>query len=136
MGCVGWKYFSAAEHPLGIRAIDLPAYIADTLRELATPESVVNATDILMHPDTGLRTFCSAAEIAYFEYSSVLASDGMRRIIFGLRDGMTDYEAAQLAAYNGEPWNCHMTFTTGENRRMAASPVPWAPGFAVGTLSA
>ena len=35
VGCVGWKYFSAAEHPLGNRAIDLPAYITDTLRELA-----------------------------------------------------------------------------------------------------
>ena len=27
VGCVGWKYFSASEHPLGNRAIDLPAYI-------------------------------------------------------------------------------------------------------------
>ena len=79
-----------------MRAIDLPAYIADTLRELASPEYVVNATDILMHPDHGLRTFCSPAEIAYFEYTSVLASEGMRRIIFGLRDGMSDHEAAQI----------------------------------------
>jgi len=124
VGCVGWKYFSAAEHPLGPRAIDLPAYIVDTLRELATPENVVNATDILMHPDSGLRTFCSPAELAYFEYTSVLASEGMRRIIFGLRDGMSDNEAAQLAAYNGEPLSCHMTFATRQNRHGGlASPV-------------
>jgi len=124
VGCVGWKYFTAAEHPLGLRAIDLPAYITDTLRELAAPESVVNATDILMHPDAGLRTFCSPAEIAYFEYTSVLASEGMRRIILGLRDGMSDYEAAQRAAYNGEPLSCHMTFATGQNRHGGlASPV-------------
>jgi Xaa-Pro aminopeptidase len=124
VGCVGWKYFSAAEHPLGLRAIDLPAYITDTLRELAAPEYVVNATDILMHPDSGLRTFCSPAEIAYFEYTSVLASEGMRRIIFGLHDGMSDHEAAQRAAYNGEPLSCHMTFTTGQNRHGGlASPV-------------
>jgi hypothetical protein len=116
VGCVGWKYFSAAEHPLGHRAIDLPAYIADTLRQMAAPENVVNATDILMHPDHGLRTFCSPAEIAYFEYTSILASDGMRRIIFGLRDGMTDHEAAQLAGYNGEPLGCHLTFATAQNR--------------------
>jgi hypothetical protein len=116
VGCVGWKYFSAAEHPLGHRAIDLPAYIADTLREIAAPENVVNATDILMHPDHGLRTFCSPAEVAYFEYTSILASEGMRRIIFGLRDGMSDHEAAQLASYNGEPLGCHLTFATGQNR--------------------
>ena len=124
VGCVGWKYFSAAEHPLGHRAIDLPAYIADTLRELAGAENVVNATDILMHPDHGLRTFCSAAEIAYFEYTSVLASDGVRRILFGLRDGMTDYEAVQLAGYNGEPLACHVTFASPDNRGGGlASPV-------------
>lgn len=116
VGCVGWKYFSLAEHPLGHRAIDLPAYIADTLRQMAAPENVVNATDILMHPDHGLRTFCSPAEIAYFEYTSILASDGMRRIIFGLRDGMSDHEAAQLAGYNGEPLGCHLTFATAQNR--------------------
>jgi len=116
VGCVGWKYFSTAEHPLGDRAIDLPAYMTDTLRDLAGPENVVNATDILMHPDHGLRTFCSPAEIAYFEYTSVLASEGMRRIIFGLRDGMSDHEAAQLAGYNGEPLGCHMTFATEQNR--------------------
>jgi hypothetical protein len=116
VGCVGWKYFSVTEHPLGNRAIDLPAYMTDSLRELASPENVINATDILMHPDHGLRTFCSPAEIAYFEYTSILASEGMRRIIFGLRDGMSDHEAAQLAGYNGEPLGCHMTFATAENR--------------------
>ena len=116
VGCVGWKYFSTAEHPLGPRAIDLPAYLVDTLRELASPENVVNATDILMDPDCGLRTFCSPAEIAYFEYTSILASEGMRRILFGLRDGMTDYEAVQLAGYNGEPLACHITFATSDNR--------------------
>jgi Xaa-Pro aminopeptidase len=116
VGCVGWKYFSAAEHPLGHRAIDLPAYIADTLRGLAPADAVVNATDIMMHPDHGLRTFCSAAEIAYFEYTNILASEGMRRILFGLREGMTDHEAAQLAGYNGEPLGCYMTFATRDNR--------------------
>jgi hypothetical protein len=116
VGCVGWKYFSTAEHSLGSRAIDLPAYLADTLRELAAPENVVNATDILMDPDHGLRTFCSPAEIASFEYTSTLASEGMRRIIFGLRDGMSDYEAVRLAGYNGEPLSCHMTFATEQNR--------------------
>src|SRR5271169_5972636 len=127
VGCVGWKYFSTSEHPLGNRAIDLPAYITDTLRELAGSENVVNATDILMHPDHGLRTFCSPAEIAYFEYTSVLASEGMRSIIFGLRDGMSDHEASQLAGYNGEPLGCHMTFATAENRHGGLASPAGAP---------
>ncbi|MCL5278657.1 MAG: hypothetical protein M1376_01965 [Planctomycetes bacterium] len=73
MGCVGWKYFAVCEHLGGVQAIDLPAYLVDTLRELAGCENMTNTTAILMHPDTGLRTFCSPAEIAYFEYTNIPA---------------------------------------------------------------
>ncbi len=116
VGCVGWKYFSDSEHPDSAHAIDLPAYLVDTLRELAGWENVVNATGILMNPDHGLRTFCSPSEIAYFEYTNILASEGMKRMIFGIREGMTDHELAKLIEYNGEPLGCHMTLVTGENR--------------------
>ena len=114
VGCVGWKYFAGAEHPDAVHAIDLPAYLVDTLRDLAGRDNVTNATHILMHPGTGLRTFCSPAEIAYFEYTDILASEGMKRMLFGLREGMTDCELAQLADYNGVPQGCHMTLATGE----------------------
>jgi len=77
---------------------------------------VVNATDLLMHPDSGLRTFCSPSEIAYFEYTNVLASDGMRRLLAGVRDGILDTDLATLVRWNGEPLGCHMTLVTGENR--------------------
>ncbi len=113
-GCVGWKYFADSEHPDGAHAIDLPAYIVDALRDLAGRENVTNATAILMHPDSGLRTFCSPAEIAYFEYANVLASQGMSRMVFGVRVGMTDHELAKLAGYNGVPLGCHMTLATGD----------------------
>lgn len=116
VGCVGWKYFSNTEHPDGAHAIDLPAYLADALRERAGRERVVNATDLLMHPDHGLRTFCSPSEIAYFEYTNGLAADGMRRLLFGVRDGMLDHDLASLVAWNGEPLSCHMTLVTGDNR--------------------
>ena len=116
VGCVGWKYFADSEHPDGAYAIDLPAYLVDTLRELADWEGVTNATAILMHPDHGLRTFCTPSEIAYFEYTNILASEGMKRMLFGLRDGMIDHDLAKLAHLNGEPLGCHMTMVTGDNR--------------------
>ena len=121
VGGVGWKYFADSEHPDGRHALDLPAYLVDSLRELAGRENVVNATDLLMHPDHGLRTFCSPSEIAYFEYTSVLASDGMRRLLFGVRDGMLDNELAELVRFNGEPLSCHMTLVTGDNRERGLS---------------
>ena len=39
--------------------------------KLAGRDDVVNATDLLMHPHHGLRTFCSPSDIAYFEYTNV-----------------------------------------------------------------
>jgi hypothetical protein len=77
-----------------------------------------------MHPDYGLRSFCSASEIAYFEYTNVLASEGMKNMLFGLREGMTDHALARLSNYSGEPFGCHMTMVSGENRdRGLSSPI-------------
>jgi len=116
VGCVGWKYFADAEQPDGAHAIDLPAYLVDTLRSLAGWQGVVNATSLLMNPRDGLRAICSPAEIAYFEYTNVLASEGMKQMLLGMREGMTDYEVVQLAQINGEPLSCHVTFATGSRR--------------------
>jgi Xaa-Pro aminopeptidase len=121
VGCVGWKYFGDTEVPNGRTAIELPAYLIDSLRQLAGWDNVVNATAIFMNPRDGLRARCSAAEIAYFEYTNVLASEGMKRMLFGLREGMTDYEVVQLGQWNGEPLSCHITFATGERSSLGLS---------------
>jgi Xaa-Pro aminopeptidase len=121
VGCAGWKYRSDAEHPSGVYALDLPAYIVDTLRDLAGRSQVTDATDLLMHPDYGLRTVCSPGEIAYFEYTNVLASEAMKRMLFGLREGMTDHEVVELARLNGVPLSCHLTFATGANWALGLS---------------
>jgi len=127
VGCVGWKYFAEREHPNSAHAMDLPAYLVDTLRESAGWESVFNATSIFMHPQDGLRTFCSPAEIAYFEYTNILASEGMKRMLFGLEVGMADHELAKLAQFNGTPLGCHMTLATGDNRERGLSSPIGAP---------
>jgi Xaa-Pro aminopeptidase len=119
-GCAGWKYYSAAEHPLGERALEIPAMIADTVRGIAG--EVVNASAIFQHPGTGLRTFCSAVEIAAFEYTNIVASNGMRRLIRAIELGLTDYDLAEQMGYNGLPHSCHWTVKTGPNRISLASP--------------
>lgn len=118
VGCVGWKYFTEAEHPNAPYAIDLPAYLVDTLRDLAGSSHVTNATALFMNPRDGLRAICSAEEIAYFEYTNVLASEGLTRMLHGLREGMTDFAVVQLAGINGVPLSCHVTFATGANRAL------------------
>lgn len=115
VGCVGWKYFSESEHPDAAHAVDIPAYLADTLRGLAGRENVVNAAALFMDPAEGLRARCSPSEIAYFEFTNVEASEAMKRMLFALREGMTDYEAVQEAKWNGEPLGCHLTFCLDGN---------------------
>jgi Xaa-Pro aminopeptidase len=121
VGCLGWKYFSDHEHPNAQYAIELPSYLVDTLRELAGHDRVVNSTDLLMHPGYGLRTFCSPSEIAYFEYTGIQASESVKRMIFGMREGMTDHEVVALGGTCGEPLGCHVTFTTGRTSTLGLS---------------
>jgi hypothetical protein len=116
VGCVGWKYY---DEPT---AIDLPAYIVDTLRGLAGLDRVLNATDLFMHAGHGLRASCSAYDIACFEYTSDKASEAMRRVHFALRLGMTDHELLMHAGYDGTPLACHMMLSTGPERIGLASP--------------
>jgi hypothetical protein len=118
VGCVGWKYFSENEHPNAAHALDIPAYLADTLRQLAGSENVVNATDLLMHPGHGLRAQCTPIEIAYFEYANVQAAESAKRMIFALQEGVTDHSVIECGSLNGDPLSCHVTFATGSNSEL------------------
>jgi Xaa-Pro aminopeptidase len=115
VGCIGWKYFADYEVADAKHAIDLPSYLVDTLRMLAGKDRVVNVTDLLMHPGYGLRSFCSPWDIAYFEYTNIQASESVKRIIFGMREGMTDHEVVALGGTCGEPLATHTTFGTGKS---------------------
>jgi hypothetical protein len=117
VGVVGYKYFSNAEHPAAAHALDIPSYIADTLRNLAGPDKVVNATDLLMHPGYGLRAKCTPFEIASFEYSNGQAAESVKRMIFALREGVTDHAVVESGRLNGDPLSCHVTFGTGRNAK-------------------
>jgi hypothetical protein len=121
VGCAGWKYFADFEVSDAQHAIELPCFLVDALRMLAGRDRVVNVTDLLMHPGYGLRSFCSPAEIAYFEYTSVEASEGVKRMIFGLREGMTDHEVVALGGNCGEPLATHSTFGTGRSAALGLS---------------
>ena len=46
--------------------------------------------------------------------TACVASEGMKRMIFGMREGMTDHELAKLSGYNGVPLGCHMTLATDD----------------------
>lgn len=117
IGIVGWKYFADPHH------LDIPSYIADLLRDLTGRENVINAADMFMHAGHGLRSIIGAEDIPTFEFANWHASEAMKRILLGLKEGMTDFEAASLAGTNGLPLGCHMTFATAAHRDIGlASP--------------
>jgi len=116
VGVVGWKSYPKPTQS------DLPAYLLDELRERVDPDDVVNATHLFIGHDLGLRTVASEDEIAFFEYTNVLASEAMKRVLAAVRPGRMDHEIlAEAAGYNGVPLGCHMTLKCGQNRVSLAS---------------
>ena len=108
VGVLGWK-------PFADRAtLEIPAYIADALRELTRAGGVVeNANDLLVDPANGLRLINDVDQLAVFEHASCQTSDGIRRLLEGMRPGMTEAEAVRLLNWNGMPLSCHLMFSAG-----------------------
>jgi hypothetical protein len=108
VGVVGWKTYPEVSWS------DLPAYLVDTIRVLVGPEGEVrNATDILIDAATGLRIINEVEQLAAFEYAACHTSDGVRRVIFGLKEGMSEREAVRLIDWNGLPLSCHLMLSSG-----------------------
>ena len=45
----------------------------------------------------------------------------MKRMILGLKEGMSDFDVVSLAGINGLPLGCHVTFATGGHHRLGLS---------------
>lgn len=114
-GLAGWKTYT---NP---RELDAPSYIADAVRFACGWENVENAAAFFIDPRNGLRTTATAHEIAFFEWTNTLASEGMKRVIAAIRPGALDYDLLEQVRYNGVPLGCHMTLKCGNNRVSLAS---------------
>jgi len=115
VGVAGWKYYTREEtiHPQ--LWIEAPAYIVDNLREITgVNDNVVNVTDIFMNPVDGLRIINEVDQLAAFEFASCYSSQGLRNVLFNIRPGMTEYEAAGLMGTCGIPLSCHQMLSTGK----------------------
>src|SRR6185369_12025612 len=85
VGVVGWKTY--ADRTL----IEAPAFLVDELRRLTGPGgSVESASDLLIDPADGMRVINDADQLAAFEWASTQTSGGMRRLLVGLRPGLTE----------------------------------------------
>lgn len=111
----GWKDYAEP------RMIDAPAYLVDEARFLCGYENVTSAAGWFTDARDGLRTVAEPEEIAFFEWTNTLASDGLRRVVEALEPGALDHDLLRRVEYNGVPLGCHMTLKCGGNRVSLAS---------------
>lgn len=114
VGVIGWKYFGPGDGGLSEASLDVPSYLADAIRALVRSSGeAVNATDILMAAEGGLRAVNDVDQLAAFEYAATFTSQALRNVLFGLRPGMREIDAARLMAFNGLPQAVHPMLSSG-----------------------
>ena len=108
VGVIGWKTYAGRE------TVEAPAFIVDELRRLTGSAGLVeNATDLLIDAADGLRVINEVEQLAVFEAAACVTSNGVRRLLFGLRPGMTEREAVRLLDWDGTPLSCHLMLSSG-----------------------
>jgi hypothetical protein len=112
-GMAGWKYFTPQENPNYGTALEIPSYIADSLRALCGFNNVRNGGSILMDSSRGLRAVSDVDQLAWFEYAASHTSQAVRDVVFGLRPGMTEHNAVRLMRLNGLPLSAHLMLSSG-----------------------
>jgi hypothetical protein len=114
VGVVGWKTLLPEEWSGNFAPIFAPAFVVDTLREIAgSSELVVDVTSALTSPRSGLRTFCSADQIAVFEWGASRCSAYVIEVIGAARPGVSEREAFRGVPWGGEPLSYHPVLSSG-----------------------
>jgi hypothetical protein len=115
-GVAGWKYFEPSEWEGPSPGFFVPHYLVALLASLAgSSEALKDATPVLMHPATGLRSVIDADQIALHEWGAARASAAVWRIVEGTRLGVSEMEAASVAGYAGEVFTAHLMYATGDS---------------------
>ena len=110
IGAVGWKIFEPSDPGATEAWLDLPEFIAHALRAVGP---VSNATALFQNPADGLRAINDVDQLACFEFAATYSSSALKRVLFGLRPGMSELEAARLMAVPGLPLSCHTMLSAG-----------------------
>ena len=112
VGVVGWKLI----YPVyGSRdMLDTPSFVTDGVRDTVGDENAVNATDLFIHPEYGVRILNSADEIAYFEFGAAYASDAVQQMLLNTRTGLNEIEISQFSTAGSLPTNLFPKVLAGD----------------------
>ena len=108
IGVVGWKYLEPNEQD-----DDQPAYVPAMLLSAIKAAcggdcTLRDVTHCMSHPVHGLRSQNDAPQIALFSWGAQRAAVAVDRVVRGTRAGMSEYHAAALMQYEGDPLSCHV----------------------------
>lgn len=112
VGIVGWKLIYPVYGTEDM--FDVPALMVDGVKAVAKEENIVNATDLFIHPDYGVRVINTADEIAYFEFGAAYASDAVQKMLLNLRTGLTEVELSQYTTAGSLPTSCFPKVISGD----------------------
>jgi hypothetical protein len=116
IGLAGWKYFEPAEWDDDAPGLFVPHYLVAMLSRIAGgADALKDATPVLMHPTTGLRSTTDVDQIALHEWGAARASAAVWRIVTGTRLGMSEMQAASAMGYSGEALSAHVMYATGDS---------------------
>lgn len=101
VGIIGWKYYPQTE--VSEKKIDAPYYIVKALIDLVGLHNIVNATDLMLHPEYGIRSNADVKEMVLHEMAGTKTSQQVLNLLRNLRPGMTEMEASQYLQIDGEP---------------------------------
>jgi hypothetical protein len=105
---VGWKGYADRSW------LEVPAFLVDAIRAAVGPNGrVENATDLFIDAASGLRTTNEPEQLIAYEYAACHTSEGLKRLLRGLRPGMSEQDAVQLLRWNGAPLSCHLMLSSG-----------------------
>ena len=115
IGVVGWKVFTSRFED-NRHLFDIPSFIVDVFRSLASEQGseVMNASELFMGENGGIRTINNANEIEHYEYGSSLASDCVLDVLNQVEVGKTEMELASSLSRFGQPHNVTAICATGD----------------------
>ncbi|MDO4321056.1 MAG: M24 family metallopeptidase [Lachnospiraceae bacterium] len=114
VGIVGWKLFPGDRR--GRDYLDIPYYIVRILQKVCGgEEGIIDANDLFISPQDGLRTENEAEQIAAFEYASSVASNQVMECMEHMRDGVSEMEMSAYLNHQGMPMTSHPVMVSGEN---------------------
>ena len=116
IGLIGWKYFTELEVGDPQKQIDLPHYIVKVLVDLVGVDNIQNVTNLMVHPEYGLRIRLDWQDLVFHEIAGTKSSERVKNVIWNLKPGISEIEASQYLTIDGDPLSAHVNVNFGAER--------------------